>query len=44
MLGFARAKAAQEIIDYVEKSIEEAEALLKKEKGEVEDKLREAVS
>jgi len=36
--------AAQEIIDFVEKGIEEADALTKKENGEGKDKLRESVS
>jgi hypothetical protein len=43
-LAFARALAAQEIIDFVEKGIEEADALTKKENGEGKDKLRESVS
>ena len=43
-LAFARAKGAQEILDFIDKSIEEAEALTKKEKEGVVDKLRESVS
>lgn len=40
--GFAQ--AVQEILDYVAASIEDAESLTKKEKGETEDKLRSAMS
>lgn len=43
-LAFAYAKVSQEIIEYVEKIIEEGEALAKKEKGEEPNILREAVS
>lgn len=43
-LGWARATAAQEILDFVVNAIETAEGLTKKEKDEIPDKLREAVS
>jgi hypothetical protein len=43
-LAFARARAAQEILDFIDKSIEEAEALTKKEKEGTVDKLRDSVS
>lgn len=43
-LAWARAMAAQEILDFVQKSIEDAEHLTKKERGEIEDKLRSGVS
>ena len=40
--GFAQ--AAEQILAFVSKNIEEAEAITKKEKGEVKNVLREAVS
>lgn len=43
-LGWAFAQASSEILLLVEKMVEEAEAITKKEKGENEDKLRKAVS
>lgn len=43
-LAWAWAKAAQEFLDYLNRSVEEAEALTKKEKGEVTDKLRTSLS
>lgn len=42
--AWAFAQAAEEILAFVQKMQEEAEALTKKEKGEVENKLRDAVS
>lgn len=38
------AQAGEEILAFTEKMIEEAEALTKKEKGEIKDKLRETFS
>ena len=43
-VAWAFAQAAEEILQFVDKMLEEAEALTKKEKGEIKDKLREAVS
>jgi hypothetical protein len=43
-LGWAFAKAANEILELIDKLQEEAEMITKKEKGELKDKLREAVS
>lgn len=43
-LAYALAKAAQELLDFVENGIATAEGLTKKEKDEVKDKLREAIS
>ncbi len=44
-LAWAFATVAQELIDYVEKAQEEAEAITRKEQGLVEvDKLRESLS
>ena len=43
-LAFAFAKVSQEIIDFIEKGIEESEALTKKAKGEVKNVLRDAIS
>lgn len=42
--AWAFAQAAEEILSFVQKLQEEAEHLTKKEKGELVDKLREAVS
>jgi hypothetical protein len=43
-LAWSFAKAAQEILDYVDQSIQIADELNKKEKGQMIDKLREGVS
>lgn len=43
-LAFAFAKVTQEIIEYVDKMIEESAELAKKEKGEEPNILREAIS
>lgn len=43
-LAFAFAKTSQEIIDYIDRMIEESEALTKKEKDEEVNVLRDAVS
>ncbi len=43
-LAWSFAKAAQEILDYVDTSVQIAEELNKKEKGELIDKLREGIS
>lgn len=43
-LAYSRARAAQEILDFVTNAIEDAKAITSKEKGEQKDKLREAVS
>lgn len=42
-VAWAFAQAAQEILDYIQKGIEEAEYLTKKERGEIKDSLREAL-
>jgi hypothetical protein len=42
--AWAFASCAQQIIDYVNTNIEQAEMLSKKEKGQMIDKLREGVS
>jgi len=41
---WAFAKAASEIIEKVDKWSEEADYLLKKQRGEIKDKLRDALS
>jgi hypothetical protein len=43
-LAWSFAKAAQEIIDFVDMNIQQAEQLTRKEKGELVDKLREGLS
>lgn len=43
-VAWANASAANEILEAIEKDIETADMLTKKEKGEIKDKLREAVS
>jgi len=42
--AWAFAQAGEEILAFTEKMVEEAEALTKKEKGLIKDKLREALS
>ena len=43
-VAWAFARASEEILQFVEKVIDEASHLTKKEKGEITDPLREAVS
>jgi hypothetical protein len=42
--AWAFANAGEQILSFIERMVEEAEELTKKEKGEKKDKLREALS
>lgn len=43
-LAWANANAAQEIINFIEKAVAQCEALEKKQRGDVIDQLRVAIS